>query len=140
VAEVSSVLDAFHSAAAAADEERYFAQLAPDAVFLGTDATERWTVQQFREYVHPHFSAGRGWSYEAVERHVMLSADETLAWFDENLRNAKYGVVRGTGVLRRGEAGWRIAHYSLTFLVPNEAAAAVVAVIRGAPAATDQGR
>ncbi|MCP4661770.1 MAG: nuclear transport factor 2 family protein, partial [bacterium] len=42
VAEVHAVVDAFHRAAAQADEEGYFALLAPAAVFLGTDAGERW--------------------------------------------------------------------------------------------------
>ena len=128
---VSSVLDDFHAAASAADEERYFAHFTPDAVFLGTDATERWTVPQFREYAHPHFKEGRGWTYVATERHVMFSPDGALAWFDEKLRNEKYGVTRGTGVLRRTGEGWKIAHYSLTFLVPNEKSQAVVTAIQG---------
>ena len=127
---VSSVLDDFHSAASAADEERYFSHFTPEAVFLGTDASERWTVAEFREYAHPHFSEGRGWTYVATERHVMFSPDGRLAWFDETLRNEKYGETRGTGVLHKTGQGWKIAHYSLTLLVPNERAQAVVAVIR----------
>jgi len=128
---VSSVLDDFHAAASAADEERYFAHFTPEAVFLGTDASERWTVAEFRKYAHPHFSEGRGWTYVATQRHVMLSPDGRLAWFDEKLRNEKYGETRGTGVLHKTGQGWKIAHYSLTFLVPNERAQAVVAAILG---------
>ena len=128
---VARVLDDFHVAAATAAGERYFGHFAADAVFLGTDATERWTLEQFREYADPHFAAGRGWAYEPTERHVMFSADGALAWFDERLRNDKYGVLRGTGVLRLTDSGWKIVHYSLTLLVPNDAASAVVAVIRG---------
>ena len=40
---IAMVLDDWHAAAAAADEDRYFAHFAPDAIFLGTDASERWT-------------------------------------------------------------------------------------------------
>ncbi|MCA9002937.1 MAG: nuclear transport factor 2 family protein, partial [Planctomycetes bacterium] len=40
-------------------------------------------------------------------------------WFDERLENAGYGVLRGTGVLHKEAAGWRIVHYSMTFAVPN---------------------
>src|SRR6266545_7462239 len=36
----AAMLDDWHAAAAAADEARYFAHFATDAVFLGTDATE----------------------------------------------------------------------------------------------------
>ena len=57
---VSGVLDALHHNASIAAEEPYFALFAPDAVFLGTDGTERWTVDEFRGYVHPYFERGRG--------------------------------------------------------------------------------
>jgi ketosteroid isomerase-like protein len=128
---VARVLDDFHAAAAAADEERYFAHFAEGGVFLGTAAEERWSVAAFRQYAHPHFAAGRGWFYAASERHVTLSPDGAVAWFDERLWNEKYGELRGTGVLRRTSGAWKIAHYSLTFLVPNERSQAVVAAIRG---------
>lgn len=130
-AAVAGVLDDFHTAASKADEERYLGHFAPDGIFLGTDATERWTVDEFRAFVHPYFSEGRGWTYVATERHVMLAADGNLAWFDETLDNEKYGKLRGTGVLRKTDGQWKIVHYSMTFLVPNEIAPAVVDVIRG---------
>jgi ketosteroid isomerase-like protein len=127
---VRGVLTDFHAAASEADEKRYFGHFATDAVFLGTEATERWTVVEFREYAKPHFDAGRGWTYVATERHVLFSADAGLAWFDETLHSEKYGKLRGTGVLRRIEGSWKIAHYSMTFLVPNDIASEVVRVIR----------
>jgi len=58
-------------------------------------------------------------------------AADILELFDEKLRNERYGEVRGTGVLRRTDAGWKIAHYSMTFLVPNERTPAVVLAISG---------
>jgi hypothetical protein len=36
---------------------------APDGIFIGTDATERWTVAEFKAYAKPHFDKGRGWTY-----------------------------------------------------------------------------
>ncbi len=126
---IAQVLDDWHAAAAAADEQRYFAHFAPEGVFLGTDATERWTVAEFREYVHRHFPAGRGWTYVPHDRHVMLSENGTLAWVDEKLTNEKYGELRGTGVLRKIGGEWKLAHYSLTFTIPNEKAIEVVALL-----------
>ncbi len=131
VADVDRVIDAWHTAASVADEERYFGLMTSDAVFLGTDPGERWTVEEFRAYAQPHFSQGRGWTYVPSERHVMFSADGRLAWFDERLESEKYGVLRGTGVLRHAGGEWRLAHYSMTFAVPNAAAPDVVARIRG---------
>lgn len=134
VEEVERVLDDWHAAAAETDEERYFGHFAPDGVFLGTDASERWTVAEFREYAHPHFAKGRGWTYVPSHRHVTFSDDGTLAWIDERLENEKYGQLRGTGVLRLVEGRWKLAHYSMSFTIPNEITLEAVAVIRGGEA------
>jgi len=133
VDDVAAVLDELHAAAAAADEARYFAVFAPEGVFLGTAAEERWSVEQFREYARPHFSRGRGWTYvpRRDERHVVLLPGGNTAWFDELLDNEKYGVCRGSGVLRRIGDEWRVAQYNLTIPIPNEIAADVVEMIRG---------
>jgi hypothetical protein len=128
-ADINAVLDDFHRAAAAADEARYFAHFDPDGVFLGTDAGERWTVAEFRLYAHPRFAKGKGWTYRPRDRHVTLTP-EGVAYFDELLDNDKYGVCRGSGVLRKVNGTWRIAQYNLAFAVPNDAALDVVRVIR----------
>jgi len=116
---VGAVVDDWHAAAAAADEERYFGHMTDDAVFLGTDATERWTKAQFRAYAHPYFAKGKAWSFRSVRRAVSLSADGAVAWFDEELSTGNLGPCRGTGVLVRAGAAWRIAQYSLSVTVPN---------------------
>jgi ketosteroid isomerase-like protein len=128
--QVEAVLDDFHAAAAVSDEARYFDHFSADGVFLGTDATERWTVTAFRTYAHPHFAAGKGWTYTPVERHVAFDATGQVAWFDERLSHTKYGQLRGSGVLVVERARWRVAQYNLTFLVPNETASEVVDLIR----------
>ncbi len=130
VTKVEAVLDDFHAAASEADEERYFAHFAASGVFLGTDASERWTVTEFRGYVHPHFAKGNGWTYHPRDRHVALSKDGDTAWFDELLDNANYGECRGTGVLQREGGEWKIEQYHLTIPVPNELAKDFVAQIR----------
>ncbi len=128
--EVELVLDDLHRLAAQADGESYFALFAEDAVFYGTDATERWSVADFRKYAEPHFSQGRGWTYTATERHVFIGDSGDVAWFDERLDNAKYGEVRGSGVLVLEGGEWKIAQYNLAFPVPNELAADLVERIR----------
>jgi ketosteroid isomerase-like protein len=125
------VIDAWHAAAARADEAAYFDLLTDDAIFLGTDSSERWTKTAFREFVHPYFSTGRGWTYTPRDRSVYFSADGRVAWFEEKLDNEKYGELRGTGVLRRTGPSWKIAHYSMSFPVPNDRTEGVVRIIRG---------
>ena len=117
---VSDVLEDWHAAAAAADEARYFAHFTPDAVFLGTDATERWTAEEFRKYAHPYFAKGKAWSFRAVSRHVAFSKDGSVAWFDEALDTPNLGPSRGSGVLVRTQEGWKIAHYDLSVPIPND--------------------
>lgn len=127
---VEATLDAFHRAASEADGDTYFDLFAPDGVFLGTDATERWTVQEFREYARPHFTRGRGWTYTPLERHVTVAADGATAWFDERLHNDGLGETRGSGVLVNRGGRWKVAQYNLAIPIPNELAPEVVTRIR----------
>jgi SnoaL-like domain len=117
--DVAAVLDDWHDAAAHADENRYFLHFAPGGVFLGTDATERWDVPAFREYAHPRFAQGKAWAFHATSRHIVFSADRTVAWFDESLVTDHLGPARGSGVLVSGPMGWTIAQYNLSVTVPN---------------------
>lgn len=127
---IDKVLDVFHDAASRADGDLYFGLFAEDAVFIGTDAAERWSVDQFKAFAEPYFSEGRGWTYTKTQRHVDLTADGETAWFDEMLWNEKYGTCRGTGVLVLTEKGWRIAQYHLTFPIPNELSAEITSRIK----------
>ena len=117
-------------AAAVGDEDRYFAIFPGDAVFLGTDATERWSGDEFRAFAMPYFQRASAWTYVPFERHVTIAPGGALAWFDEALDNAGYGECRGTGVLvRRGDA-WVLQQYNLTVPVPNDLMAGFAKRIR----------
>lgn len=128
--QAAATLDRMHQAAARGDGAAYFAQFAPDARFIGTDASERWSLDQFHAYADPVFARGRGWTYHPRERALTTAGD--LAWFDEILDHDAYGVLRGSGVLRRRGGVWKIEQYVLSFAVPNDRAEAVVDVIREA--------
>lgn len=130
---VRATLDAWHAAAAASDEAAYFALMTPDAIFLGTDATERWTRDEFQAYAHRPFSEGHGWNMHATRRDVvMLGA--WRAYFDEDLEAVNLGPARGSGVLvRDGQGQWHIAHYNLAITVPNERFDAVRTLLASPP-------
>jgi len=117
------LLNGLHQDAHEGNYETYFERYTSDAVFLGTDKTERWTIQEFKEYAKPAFADGHGWTYEVVKRNWEGSGD--TRWFDEILFNEKYGHCRGTGVVELINGEWKIAHYSLTLLIPNDIAAEV---------------
>jgi ketosteroid isomerase-like protein len=120
VAAINAVIDDFHAAASVADEERYFGHLSSQAIYFGTDPDERWAGQEYRDFVHPYFSRGHGWTYKPFGRHVVVAADGRTAWFNETLDNASYGECRGTGVLQRYDGEWKIEQYSLSYPIPND--------------------
>ncbi|WP_426756900.1 nuclear transport factor 2 family protein [Myxococcus sp. Y35] len=117
---IAAVLDDWHQAAAVADEARYFGHFTADAVYLGTDATERWTRDEFRAWARPYFAKGKAWNFKAVTRHISLSRDGTMAWFDEALDTPNLGPSRGSGVLVNEAGTWKIAQYSLSVPIPND--------------------
>ncbi|RZA26690.1 MAG: protein with SnoaL 3 domain, NTF 2 superfamily [Proteobacteria bacterium] len=134
--QVSEVLDSFHKSASQAQLEPYFSHFAKDGVFIGTDVTERWTVEEFRAYVAPHFSKGKGWTYIPKDRHIAFNSNSTVAWFDENLENPKYGTARGTGVLNLQNSEWKISQYHLAFPIPNDLAGSFTDIIKSFEAKT----
>lgn len=121
-ADAAQVLDGFHQAASKCDLDGYFRHFSASGVFLGTDATEHWTREEFRAFCAPYFARGQGWTYTPTQRTLSLSDAGDVAWFDELLHNEKYGEVRGSGVLVRRAGAWWIEQYVMSFTVPNELA------------------
>ena len=118
-----ALLDGLHQDAHEGNFQTYFERYTSDAVFLGTDKTERWSIEEFKAYAEPAFADGHGWTYEVVERN--WEGEGQTRWFDEILFNEKLGHCRGTGVVEWTNGKWKIAHYALTMLVPNSIAAEV---------------
>jgi ketosteroid isomerase-like protein len=130
VAEIDGLLTAWHHAAAVADEDTYFGLLAEDAVFLGTDASERWTKAEFEAAYLPYFQRESAWVFVATQRRITLSQDGRTAWFDELLDSKSYWTSRGSGVLTRNEEGrWRLRQYNLAFTIPNAISKQVKALV-----------
>ena len=128
--ELNTILDDWHRAASVADEATYFDRFAPSGVFFGTDATERWTTEEFRTWAMPYFQRESAWTFTPRSRNVYISRDGSTAWFDEVLDSASYGECRGTGVLQKIAGEWRIEQYNLTIPIPNDLAKEFVARIR----------
>ena len=118
--EFDALLDGLHEDAHKGNFETYFDRYSSDAVFLGTDKTERWSIEEFQSYAESAFADGHGWTYKVIERNWSGYGD--IRWFDEILFNEKLGHCRGTGVVVLINDEWKIAHYALTMLVPNSIA------------------
>jgi ketosteroid isomerase-like protein len=117
--EINHVLNNWHKAAAAADFDTYFNLMTKEGVFIGTDATENWQNEAFREFSKPYFDAGKAWSFSAIERNIYINEVDDFAWFDE-LLDTQMKICRGSGVLKKEDGKWKIAHYVLSIAVPND--------------------
>ena len=127
--QILSLIDNWHKAAAEANQKAYFNFIADDGVYIGTDETEIWTKQQFFEWSKPYFDNGKAWSFTAISRNIYLSEDGIFAWFDELLDSGKT-TLRGSGVLQKGDNGWKLKHYVLSLPVPNDKFKEVAGVIK----------
>lgn len=132
--DIHKLLDAWHQAAAKADEDVFFGSMADDAIYLGTDATERWTKTELMKWSKKHFDRESAWAFDPYDRTVYVSADGVTAWFEELLKTWM-GVCRGSGVLVRdaADSGWKIVHYNLAVLVPNELIEDFIAIFPDKP-------
>ena len=114
---IDALLDGLHRDAHEGNFQTYFARYSSDAVFLGTDKTERWTIEEFKTYAKPAFADGHGWTYAVVERN--WEGGGNTRWFDEILFNEKLGHCRGTGVVQLINGEWKNSPLCLNHARPQ---------------------
>ena len=119
LASASACLDRYHEAAAKAQFQDYFQCMGDSSVFVGTDASEHWTKEEFMAYAQPHFDKGKAWSMQPLTRQFHFTADSSVAWFEE-LLNTRMKLCRGSGVMVFRNGTWKIQQYVLSATVPNE--------------------
>jgi hypothetical protein len=119
-AALNTFLDQWHLAAAKADSTAFFGSMAEESIYIGTDATERWTKQEFSKFAAPYFRRGKAWDFKPYDRDLHFSPDGKCVWFSE-LLTTWMGICRGSGILQKTKAGWSIQQYHLSVTVPNDA-------------------
>lgn len=129
---IENLLDKWHEAAANADFQTYFSSFAENAYFIGTDASERWNIAEFKTYAKPSFETAPAWKFTPVQRNIEVSTDGKVAWLDEVLASDHLGVCRGSGVLVFENNTWKIKHYVLSLIIPNQLAKEVANLKRKA--------
>jgi ketosteroid isomerase-like protein len=118
-AEINQLLDNWHHAAAVADEETFFNTMTPDAVYIGTDKSERWTAGDLKRWSAEYFDRDTAWSFEPYDREIHFSHDGKTAWFSE-LLHTWMGICRGSGVLEQIDDEWKIRQYHLSVTIDND--------------------
>lgn len=124
---VAAMLDSFNIAAVKADFNTYFNFYTDDAIFIGTDATERWNKTQFMAYAKPYFDKGKGWNFTSLQRHIYFDKTGSLAWFDE-LLNTQMKICRGLGVVVKQGAHWKVQQDVLSMTIPNSQSDTIVKI------------
>ncbi len=117
---IATFLDAWHLAAAEADEDVFFGSMAPEGVYIGTDATERWLRDTFYNWAASYFERDAAWDFTPYDRHISFDATTGTGHWDE-LLDTWMGICRGSGVFRRSTNGsYEILHYHLSVTIPND--------------------
>ena len=116
---INTVLNFWHKNAAEANFENYFNSMSDKSIFIGTDASENWSLQEFKDFSKPFFDQGKAWDFTSLERNIYVYDNGELAWFDE-LLDTWMGVCRGSGVVIKNEGNWEIEHYVLSLTIPND--------------------
>lgn len=116
---INTLVDNWHLAAAKADEETFFGSMTKDAIYIGTDATERWERDELKDWSKKYFDKDSAWDFKPIERKIYLSEDGQYAWFNETL-NTWMGVCRGSGTLTKKPVGWKIRQYHLSVTIDND--------------------
>ncbi len=116
---IDSLVNAWHHAAAVADEKTFFDFMTSDAVYIGTDATERWLRDELAAWSRQYFERDTAWAFTPRSRTIRFAPGGQLAWFDE-LLDTWMGTCRSTGIVEKREGQWRLVHYQLSVAVPND--------------------
>jgi hypothetical protein len=117
-ADIHTFLDQWHCAATQARADAFFGSMSENSIYIGTDATERWTKTEFIKFAKPYFDLGRAWDFVPYDRDVHVTSDGSYVWFSE-LLTTWMGVCRGSGILHKTKVGWEIEQYHLSVTVPN---------------------
>lgn len=116
---IDDFISKWHKAAATADEDTFFGSMTEDAIYIGTDTTERWVRDTFKKWSAFAFNRDVAWDFTATQRNITFSSDGNTAWWDE-LLSTWMGPCRATGILVDTPKGWKIRHYQLSVTVPND--------------------
>lgn len=123
--QIAAMLDSFNVAAANSEYDRYFSFYTPDAIFIGTDATEHWDKKAFMAWAKPFFDKKTTWNFTALQRNIYFGKAAGIAWFDE-LLNTQMKICRGSGVVVKEGNEWKVQQYVLSTTVPNTILDAVI--------------
>ncbi|MEN9699950.1 MAG: hypothetical protein RLZZ301_1148 [Bacteroidota bacterium] len=118
-ATLDQLVNQWHQDAANARFDAYFSFTSANFVFLGTAPNERWTKTEFQGFCKPYFDKGKAWDFKPSNRHWQFTANQEVAYFDEDLATWMEGC-RGSGICVLENGQWKLVYYNLSVLIENE--------------------
>lgn len=119
IKQLDSLINAWHHAASKGDEEKFFGAMTEDAIYIGTDPTERWKRDELKAWSKKYFDEETAWDFKPLSRTIEIGDSDTMAWFDE-LLDTWMGTCRSTGILKKVDDQWKIIYYHLSVALPND--------------------
>jgi ketosteroid isomerase-like protein len=116
---IDSLINEWHHAAAISNAKAFFGFMTKDAVYIGTDSSERWHRDELAAWSGKYFERPSAWDFKPISRNITFSPGKDVAWFDE-LLDTWMGVCRSTGVVELVDQQWKLVHYQLSLTLPNE--------------------
>ncbi|MDG1721227.1 MAG: nuclear transport factor 2 family protein [Bacteroidia bacterium] len=126
---IHKLIDQWHRDAANADLNAYVGFMDSACIYVGTDATEKWSKDEFGEFCKPYFDKKKTWDFKSHDRTINISSDQNTAWFYEILQT-HMGTCRGSGTLEYKNNQWKLQQYILSLAIPNEDMNEVKQVVR----------
>lgn len=117
--QVDSMINQWHRAASTGDGPSFFGRMTHDAIYLGTDASERWTRTSMEADLGKYFNGKRAWHFIPYDRTYFSLDNSQDVFFDEYLKTWM-GTCRGAGLITKENGMWKIKYYQLSVAVPND--------------------
>ena len=114
---IHQLISNWHQSAANANLDEYMNLMDSGFIYVGTDATEKWSKKGFATFCKPYFDKKKTWDFKSLDRSVNL--DQNTAWFYEILET-HMGTCRGSGILKFHNQQWKLKQYVLSLAIPNE--------------------
>lgn len=116
---INRIMDDWHHSASVADEDVFFGTMNDDCIYIGTDAGERWTKTEMKEWSKPFFDRDTAWAFTPISRNIEFQkGNEDIIWFDELLLTWM-DTCRASGVMVKVDGKWKLQHYHLSMAIPN---------------------
>lgn len=115
---INHLIDQWHKDAAEVKLNDYLNFMDTNCYYVGTDATEIWSKNEFRSFCQPYFKDNKTWDFTPLTRTISINKSGNVAWFYETL-DTHMGTCRGSGVISFKDSKWKLKQYVLSLAIPN---------------------